>query len=159
MLDQEDEGTRIGVWVALGVVFFVLAGVIGGVVIRKTHAKPAGPVVEAMIEGPIAGGLLGKLYFDTGVAVLPADAVMTIDAAIKAMAAAPTRKVVLAGFHDSAGDAVRNAALAKARALATRDALRSAGADPKRVLLRKPESTSGDGSLQEARRVEVRLID
>ena len=34
-----------------------------------------------------------------------------------------------------------------------------AGADPARVALRKPESTTGDGTAQEARRVELRLVD
>lgn len=162
MLDQEDEGTRIGVWVALGVVFFVLVGVIGGLVLRETHkAKHAKPAVsaEALIDAPLSGELLGKLYFESGVAALPADAADGLDAAVKALAAAPARKLMLSGFHDSTGDAKMNAELAKQRALVTRKALVAAGVDAKRVLLRKPESTAGDGSLQEARRVELRLLD
>ena len=179
MLDQEDEGTRIGVWVALGVVFFVLVGVIGGLVLRQTHAsqaaraamaKPAvaatGAVaaapsapVEALLEGPLAGDLIGKVYFESGTAALPADAASQVDAAVKAMAAAPARTLVLSGFHDATGNAAVNAELAKQRAMAMRDALKTAGIDPARVKLRKPESTTGDGSLQEARRVELRLVD
>jgi len=158
MLDQEDEGTRIGVWVALGVVFFVVAGLLGGLVLRKAQDKPAARA-EAVVDAPLGGELLGKIYFESGVAVLPADAAATLDSAAKALAAAPARKLLVAGFHDATGDAARNAALAKQRAVAARDALRAAGADATRVLLRKPESTTGDGSLQEARRVELRLVD
>ncbi len=33
------------------------------------------------------------------------------------------------------------------------------GVAPERAVLRKPESTTGDGSNQEARRVEVRIVD
>jgi outer membrane protein OmpA-like peptidoglycan-associated protein len=164
MLDQEDEGTRIGVWVALGVVFFVLAGVIGGIVIRDVnhrHAAKAKPAADAVavIDAPLVGELLSKLYFESGQAALPADAAAGIDAAVKALTAAAGKKLVLAGFHDATGDAKMNAELAKQRALATRMALLAQGADARQVLLRKPESTAGDGSLQEARRVEIRLVD
>lgn len=177
MLDQEDEGTRIGVWVTLGVVFFVLVGVIGGLVLRQTHAAKAAvtakataakPAVaataasaptEALLDGPLAGDLVGKVYFESGTAALPADAASQVDAAVKAMAAAPARTLVLSGFHDATGDAAVNAELAKQRAMAMREALKTAGIDAARIKLRKPESTTGDGSMQEARRVELRLVD
>ncbi len=166
MLDQEDEGTRIGVWVALGVVFFVLMGVIGGLVLRQTHhaadaRKATSPkaAMEILLEGPLAGEVVATLYFDSGVAALPADSAGQVDLAAKALARAPTRKLVLAGFHDASGDVAINAGLAKQRAMNARAALVAAGADLKRVLLRKPESTTGEGSLQEARRVEMRLVE
>jgi outer membrane protein OmpA-like peptidoglycan-associated protein len=168
MLDQEDDGTRIGVWVALGVVFFVLVGVIGGVILREMNQKAAAKAskpaamaaaAEAMIDGPITGELVGKLYFDSGVAALPPDADPHIQSAMKALLTTPARTVVLSGFHDATGDAKRNAELAKQRALAVRKALVALGADAKRVLLRKPESTTGDGSQQEARRVEIRVVE
>lgn len=163
MLDPEDEGTRIGVWVMLGVVFFVLVGVMGGVLLRGLQQKALKnkPAVsaEALVDVPLSGELLTKLYFESGVAALPADAAAGLDAATKALVAAPARKLMLAGFHDSTGDPKMNTDLAKQRALAARKALLAAGADGKRIVLRKPESTAGDGSLQEARRVEVRLLD
>jgi outer membrane protein OmpA-like peptidoglycan-associated protein len=182
MLDQEDEGTRFGVWVALGVVFFVLVGVIGGVTLRHLHqskaakaapavaaaapqaaaseaAAPAAAAAEALVDAPLSGELLGKLFFAVGQAALPADAAAQIEAAAKALAAAPAKKIVLSGFHDASGDPVKNAELAKLRAFAVRDALKAAGADAARVLLRKPESTTADGSAEEARRVELRLVD
>ena len=163
MLDQEDEGTRIGVWVALGVVFFVLVGVIGGLVLRHMHGKaPAAQpaaVAEAFVDGPISGDLVGTLYFDLGKAELPADAAAKLADVAKALAGAPARRLVLSGFHDASGDPAKNAELAKQRALAARDALKAAGADAARIQLRKPESTTGDGTAQEARRVELRLVD
>lgn len=171
MLDQEDEGTRFGVWVALGVVFFVLVGVIGGVTLRHMHqakAAKAAPVAaaaaapaaaETLVDAPLSGELLGKLFFAVGQAALPADAAAQIEAAAKALAAAPAKKLLLSGFHDASGDPAKNAELAKQRAFAVRDALKAAGADAARVLLRKPESTTADGSAEEARRVELRLVD
>lgn len=168
MLDQEDDGTRIGVWVVLGVVFFVLVGVIGGVILRETNhkaatkaaklAKPAASA-EVMIEGPITGELVGKLYFESGVSELPADAAPQVESALATLLGTPTRKLVLSGFHDAVGDAKTNAELAKRRAMAVHATLVARGADAQRVLLRKPESTKADGSLQEARRVEIRVVE
>jgi NAD dependent epimerase/dehydratase family enzyme len=66
---------------------------------------------------------------------------------------------VIAGFHDPSGDAAHNADLAKRRAVAVRLALVAQGADGTLVLLRKPEQTALGGPADEARRVEVRLID
>lgn len=172
MLDSEDEGTRIGVWVVVGVVIFVLVGVIGGVLLRgmnkKAAAKAAKPVVvavaasvsaDALIDAPLTGELLGKLYFDSGLDALPPDAQPAVEGAFRQLMTSPARKIVLSGFHDASGDTKTNAELAKKRALAVRRALIALGADARRVLLRKPESTTGDGSLQEARRVEMRLVE
>ena len=170
MLDDIDDGARIGVWTALGVVAFLLFGLLGGLAIKQLHAKakpavatvapaPAASVMaEAMVEGPLVGDVAGTLYFGSGAAALPDDAGAAI-AAIKAAAeAAPGRKLVLSGFHDASGDPAKNAELAKERAKAVRAALQAAGIDPARVALRKPESTTGDGNDREARRVEVRLL-
>ena len=75
------------------------------------------------------------------------------------MAAAPARKLVVSGFHDTTGDPAINAELAKKRAMSVRTALLAAGIDKARVALRKPEVTTGSGTEQEARRVEMRLVD
>ena len=176
MLDQEDEGTRIGVWVIIGVLFLVITGVLGGVALRQMHknaaatalaAAPVAPaaapmaaaVEEVLIDGPVSGELVGTLYFESGSAARPADAATAVAAAQKALADAPAKKLVLSGFHDASGDPAVNAELAKKRAMAVRDAVQAAGADAARVGLRKPESTTGDGNAQEARRVELRLVD
>lgn len=174
MLDQEDEGTRIAIWVVVGVLFLVLVGVIGGVVLRHLHGKaaPAAPVSAAapaavaivaeeieLIEAPLEGELVATLTFEVGKADLGGDASAAVDAIVAALAAAPARRIVLSGFHDASGDPAFNAELAKQRAIAVREALLAAGAEPARVQLRKPESTLGGGSDEEARRVEARLVD
>ena len=66
---------------------------------------------------------------------------------------------MIAGFHDPSGDPAHNAELAKQRAKAVRAALMAQGCDPARVQLRKPEQTALGGPPEEARRVEVRLVD
>lgn len=169
MFEQEDEGTRIGLWVVIGVLLLVLFGVIGGVVLRQMHGKP-GPAVmatapaavaadEALLDVPLEGDLLATLYFEIARADLPPEAQAEFAVVLQALGVAPSRKLVLAGFHDATGDPAFNAELAKQRAIVVREALVAAGAARERVLLRKPESTTGDGTNQEARRVEIRIVE
>lgn len=171
MLDELDDGARIGVWTALGVVALLLFGLLGGLAIKQLNAKAkpaavaAAPALaapaaaaEALIEGPLAGDLAGTLHFAVGAAALPDDAPAAI-ATIKAAADAdPGRQLVLSGFHDATGDPAKNAELAKERAKSVRAALQAAGVDAARIALRKPESTTGSGDDKEARRVEVRIL-
>jgi outer membrane protein OmpA-like peptidoglycan-associated protein len=168
MFEQEDEGTRIGLWVVIGVVALVVGGVIGGVVLRQMHAGKVAPapaavevvvVDEVLVDAPLGGELVSTLYFEVASADLPADARGAIEAALQSLAGAPGRSLMLSGFHDATGDPAFNADLAKRRAVAVRDALVEAGAERARLQLRRPESTLGDGSAEEARRVEIRLLD
>lgn len=172
MFEQEDEGTRIGLWVVIGVLFFVLVGIVGGVVLRHMHGKPAAAAAaapagtasqasdaDALVDAPLGGELVATLYFAIGQADLPADAHVPVGQALQALAATPTRRLMLSGFHDASGDPAANAELARQRALAVRDALRAGGALADQVLLRRPESTTGDGTAEHARRVEIRLVD
>ena len=170
MLDELDDGARVGVVTALAVVVFLLFGLMGGLALKQLHKHKAQPAVAAapvkaaaadldvLVEGPLVGDVAGTLYFALGQAALPDDAGVAI-AAIKAAAdGAPGRKLVLSGFHDATGDPAKNAELAKNRAKAVRAALQAAGLDAARLALRKPESTTGDGDDRQARRVEVRLL-
>jgi outer membrane protein OmpA-like peptidoglycan-associated protein len=201
MTDDGDDGARVGLWVALGVITLLLFGLIGGLVIRQSHHKstpatkvtaaaasmaPAAAVAtaaltsapvadlkaaltsaspstptEQLIELPISGALMGKLYFEVGSAALPTDpaAKLALDTAKSELGkSAASHKLVLSGFHDASGDPVKNAELAKQRAKAVREALAAAGVDVTRVGLRKPEVTTGGGPANEARRVEIRLV-
>jgi outer membrane protein OmpA-like peptidoglycan-associated protein len=169
MLDEQDQGTRIGVAVALGVVLLLVVGLLGWLTMRgghkapatalaqAVHAAPAAP--EAFVDAPLTGTVAGTLYFAVGKAELPANAAAAMAAIKQAATATPNKKLVLSGFHDASGDPAKNAELAKNRAKAVRAALQAEGITPERIALRKPESTTGDGSSQEARRVEVRLND
>jgi outer membrane protein OmpA-like peptidoglycan-associated protein len=199
MLDELDDGARIGVWTALGVVAFLLFGLLGGLVIKKTHQRSAlsaptsaavsgirfpAPVLataavgaaavaltgtaasalasaagsDTLADVPLTGDLAGTVFFATGQAALPTDAKNSLEVIRAAAVAAPTKRVVLSGFHDATGDPAKNAELAKERAKGVREALTKAGVPAARIVLRKPESTTGEGSNQEARRVEARLV-
>lgn len=166
MLDQEDEGTRIGVWVALAVVFVVIIGVLGGVILRQMNQKAAAAAPVAVtagasefIEAPLEGDLVGTVYFAIGQSSLLDGSQPVLDKAVTAIQEAPQRRVVLSGFHDESGSAAVNAELAKARAKTVREALSADGVSASRIALRKPDVTLGDGSPVEARRVEIRLVD
>lgn len=174
MNDNEDTSIRAGLWVVGTVVFLLLVSVLTWQVGRSLHrgagaaVAPAAPAssslqVEALadelLDVPLTGDLVGVLYFPVGEATLPADAPAELEKVRTALAAAPKLKVVLSGFHDASGDAVQNAALARRRAEAARAALKAAGVEPARIQLRKPEQTLADGSPQEARRVEMRLVE
>lgn len=124
-------------------------------------ASAAVPVTdaEALLDAPISGDLAASVYFAVGSATLPEGAQAELTKVLATLAAAPARKVVLSGFHDASGDPAKNAELAKERAKTVREALKAGGLEASRVALRKPEVTTGDGSSQEARRVEIRLVE
>jgi outer membrane protein OmpA-like peptidoglycan-associated protein len=115
MTDDGDDGARVGLWVALGVITLLLFGVIGGLVFRQAHKNKAQPVkvvaapaaapvaaalvvpdsvmtaapavaaADALLDAPISGTLASKLYFEVGAAALPANAAAAIDAAKAAL--------------------------------------------------------------------------
>ena len=184
MMDEGDDGARVGVWVTVGVITLLLFGLIGGLAIRQSHkgvAKPppvaAKPVATAtemadmaakvrgelpseVLDAPVRGDLLTKVYFESGSAVLPGEAANAVAVAGVALGQAPAAaKLVLSGFHDATGDPAKNAELAKQRAMALRAAFITAGLDAPRVVLRKPETTQAGGKPEEARRVEVHMIN
>ncbi|MDC8786968.1 OmpA family protein [Roseateles koreensis] len=164
--EQQDDNQRAALWIVGLVVAAVLLVLVGRVVFNQMHRSAVKPAVEVMVEEevvmidvPLGGDLVGTVFFATAAAAVPAEAGAEMARAVEALLAAPGRKVVIAGFHDASGDPAKNAALAKARAVAARNALKDAGVDPARVLLRKPESALADGPAEQARRVEIRLID
>ena len=172
MMDDNDDGARIGVWMALGVVALLLFGLIAGLAMRSMQARsvaapppvvmaPAAPAadVEAMVDVPLSGEIVATLFFGLDQSALQPDAEAALGPALQALAAAPGKRLVIAGFHDPSGDPAHNAELAKQRAMAVRAGLVALGGDAARVQLRKPEQTALGGPPDEARRVEVRLVD
>ncbi len=66
--------------------------------------------------------------------------------------------VAISGYNDTTGDAAANAALARERAEAVRDALVAAGIPAGRITLDKPrQATESKDTLAESRRVDVRV--
>ena len=96
-----------------------------------------------------------KFYFATGSQELAANANDSLAAIVAG--AGEGKKVVISGFHDATGDAAQNAELAKNRAKAVQAALVALGVNEGSIELKKPETTEGDGTNAEARRVEVSL--
>ncbi len=174
MMDEDDDGARVGVWVTVGVITLLLFGLIGGLAIRQFHKgadkgmapKPGAAAMapaataDAVLDGPIRGDLLTQIFFESGSAELPAAAAEAVAVAGVALGQAPaSAKLVLSGFHDASGDPAKNAELAKQRAKALRAAFVAAGLEDTRVLMRKPESTQANGKAEVARRVEVHLVN
>jgi hypothetical protein len=171
MLDQDD-GARVGVWVTLSIIALLLFGLIFGLVWRqakhKADAMPkaavsttaTGPAAagDALLDVPLSGDIVSKVYFDLGHADLPAGQMAVLEAARQAAELNGAKKLLLSGFHDASGDPAKNAELAKERAKTVREALKASGVPADRIVLRKPEQILGDGPPEEARRVEIRLV-
>ncbi|MDO4906050.1 MAG: OmpA family protein [Lautropia sp.] len=106
-----------------------------------------------------SGELSAVVHFASASALLPTDTGAEIAGVIDALKASPARRVLVAGYHDPTGNAAFNEQLARRRAFAVRNALLAQGIEQDRIIMRKPERTTGTGSNAEARRVELRLID
>lgn len=170
-MDEQDEGARIAVWAVLAIILLLIFGLIFGLVVRtmnaKHAAKPAAVAAtpaaaaetEVLVEVARSGVVVVRVFFELDQAALQPDAQAALAPALQALSAEPAKKLIVAGYHDPSGDAAHNADLAKRRAIAVRLALLALGADAAKVQLRKPEQMELGGPPEEARRVEVWLID
>ena len=168
-MDEQDEGAKVGVWVVLGIITLLLFGLIGGLVIRTLNAKHAAKPVavaatpaavaetDVLVDVPLSGVIVVRVFFELDKADLQADTPAALAPAVKALAEAPGKKLVIAGFHDPSGSVEHNAELAKQRAFKVRDTLKELGVPEDKVELKKPEVLTGTGPNAEARRVEVKL--
>lgn len=180
MFSQDDSHQGAALVVIFGVVALVVATVVGSSVYRQRSASvktaPAASsaaLVPAVAAPAVSSGTpqsaaqtasdaasvkvengVVKFYFASGKADLAAGAGEALADVVKGAKAG--RKLVISGFHDATGDAAKNAALARQRAEAVRDALKTAGVSPEQIELKKPEQMAG-GSDAEARRVEISL--
>jgi outer membrane protein OmpA-like peptidoglycan-associated protein len=96
-----------------------------------------------------------KVYFATGQSNIDAADRDALGPIIDYVRKNDGTKAVLSGFHDPRGNKAANEELAKNRAKAVRDILRSAQLSDAQIDMRKPQETTGSGDLKEARRVEV----
>jgi outer membrane protein OmpA-like peptidoglycan-associated protein len=176
MFSQDDDNQGVVLGVVFGVVALVIALVIGvgiyaknRVGMAKTPLAAASGMPTAMpaVAAPAAAAAqvnrdaasvvvengVVKFYFATGKSGLAAGGNEALGQIVKAVAGG--KKAVVSGFHDATGSAAQNAELAKQRAMAVRDALKSLGVAESSIELKKPEQLQGTGSNAEARRVEV----
>lgn len=183
--DDEQQGWLLGL--VFGLIVLVLALVLGLAIGRVTVVRPdlaslpasPAPVAAALVAPvPAVPAVVGvpaapsaqavsdaasitveygvvKFYFASGDAQLAAGASEALVDVVKG--ARGGKKVLISGFHDARGNAVRNAELARQRALAVRDALIAAGVPDSQIRLDKPAQAAGTGSDAEARRVEIAL--
>lgn len=183
--DEGQQGLVLGLVAA--VVFGVLVLVMGAALYRPAvnppvHAAPdvaaappaAGPVsaaapAAAAASAPAAPSAQAtsdaasitveynvvKFYFASGNADLAGGAADALVDVVKA--AKGGKKVLIAGFHDSKGNALANADLARRRAQAVQAALQAAGVPERQISLQKPQAMAGSGADAEARRVEITL--
>ena len=159
MFSNDDDSQGLAIGVVFGVIALVI-GLVVGVSIYKTNqmntpapvaaAAPAATDDGASIK--IENGVV-KFYFASGSADVAAGAKEALVEVLAQVAAG--KKAVISGFHDSTGDAAKNEELAKQRAFAVRDALKSFGVADDKLELKKPETLQADGTNAQARRVEV----
>ena len=97
------------------------------------------------------------VHFATGSAVLDATATQALAALAEALKGNQSR-LAITGYADATGSHDANVALARARAVAVRDALVAAGVAAARLQLREPRDVIGSGSNDEARRVDLTTL-
>lgn len=162
MSSNDDDATRYGLAVVAGVIGLVVVGVLA-LALSRIGRSPAAPAVAmppsvsqpARMEVGFAPP--EKLYFAVGSDALPGDSNDVLARVAEAARAQYGVSVLISGFHDASGNAQMNADLAKRRALAVRHALESYGVSPERLVMSRPELTTGGANDKEARRVELRL--
>ena len=175
MSSQDDDSQQnLVLFVVFGLVALVIALVVGAsvyqrgevattsktVVTATTTEMPANDVPNAAQNAMDAASVTVEngvvmFYFASGKSDLAAGAHAALADVIKGAQAG--RKLVISGYHDATGSAVKNAELAKLRAFAVRDALKTSGVADEKIVLRKPEELKAVGTHAEARRVEVAL--
>jgi outer membrane protein OmpA-like peptidoglycan-associated protein len=162
MSSQSDDNQGVVFGILGAVVVLAIALAVGfGLGKKGPKAMPATlPVAVVVLDAAegarviVEEGVV-KFYFASGSADLAADANAAV---VDAMAAVTAGKsLVVSGFHDTTGDAVQNAELAKQRALAVRDLLQGLGVAADKIELMKPEETLAGGDSAQARRVEVTI--
>jgi outer membrane protein OmpA-like peptidoglycan-associated protein len=160
-MQEDDDNQNLVLGILFGIIALVVGLVIGlSVYVTGQNRAPA-PVaaVVAEEEPEIAevGEALVKFYFESGKAELPAGAPEELAKVIAKLNEDSSKLVLLSGYHDETGGAAVNAEVAKARAVAVKDALVAAGLAADKVKMRKPAITLGGADAAEARRVEVRV--
>lgn len=158
-VQDQDEGTRTAFAVLIPLIVLIV-GFVVGLGIHKAR-KPAAPVAAVALAASaevdeasvvVENGVV-TFFFASGKADLAADAQTALAEAVQAAAAG--KVLAISGFHDATGSLEVNAELAKQRAMAVHDVLKSLGVDEGRLSLSKPEQMMGSGSNAQARRVEV----
>jgi photosynthetic reaction center cytochrome c subunit len=113
--------------------------------------------VGAPTPPPVMVGEMVIVYFAVGSFSLHEAAPPMLDAVAAKLKANARARATISGYHSASGDAAANEGLAKNRAIAVRDALKTAGIPDDQLVLDKPlvEQANVAGEDPKARRVEV----
>ncbi|MFM2399700.1 MAG: hypothetical protein RL341_1857, partial [Pseudomonadota bacterium] len=120
-------------------------------VMQGAPANLPAPVIPSEKPAPV------KLYFDVNRFDAPVSTGEQLAKIVEYSKADPNSKVAISGFHDKTGNPEANAELAKNRAKSVRAILMATGLPEDRILMDKPQETTGGADDKEARRVEVSL--
>ena len=129
--------------------------------IVKVPSAPSAPVAPAAPVTAMAMSSLpapAKLYFDVGSAEFPADVDLSLSGVIAYLKKNPSSTASISGFHDSTGSLEANKALSLKRAEAVMKLMVEAGVSIDNLQIDEPQQTTGSGSPEEARRVEVLIV-
>ncbi len=118
-------------------------------------AVESAPAPAPEVVAPAATAPTATVYFDVDQSALPAGTDTALAAVIDHLRANPGSTAVISGYHDPTGDQAANEELARNRAGSVRDALMAAGIEETRITMDKPVVTTGGGTLEDARRVEI----
>ena len=186
MVSQDDDSTGLVMGVIFGVIALVVSLVMGVTIYQKNKAVKAQAAMASLAApaagagapaaatagagagaaatagaGAAAGaaavvveGGVVKFFFASDKAELPEGGPQALADVIAGAKAG--KKASLSGYVDSTGNAAQNKELAKQRAFAVRDLLKSAGVADEHIELVKPEDIQA-GTGAQARRVEVTL--
>ena len=116
----------------------------------QAAAQAASDAASVKVDGGVV-----KFFFAIGKAELAKDGALALTDILVGVKAG--KKAVISGYVDATGDAAKNAEIAKQRAFAVRDLLKSSGVADDKIELKKPEDIKA-GAGADARRVEVTLM-
>ena len=118
---------------------------------------PAATPTEADSASVKVEGDVVKFYFASGKSEIAGGGKDALAVTVKGVAGG--KKAVISGYVDASGDPVKNAAIAKMRALAVQDLLVFSGVPVDKIELKKPDDIkAGPTSAADGRRVEVALM-
>ena len=160
-------GIAVTIAVAVSILIGIVSATVSGSGAPAQATLPAtlqtGAVRGAATEVDIAPALATgpgypaqvRFHFETAKFELPPDATAQLAAIAEWARGDASARIGISGFHDRHGDAAANAMLARSRAMATRAAQLAAGIPAERIVMVKPQETTGSGDDREARRVDV----
>lgn len=118
-------------------------------------ASAGGGAATAALPRPVAGAPVARLFFEPDQAWPSGEVGPRLAPVLARLKAERDAKALVSGFHDRRGSLEANTALAKRRAETVRRILIREGVAADRIVLAKPQQTTGSGDNREARRVEV----